>query len=171
MVRGYKKEEVAVPAVRFVDNDRYRETGELYSLFQAKQELAGAFLLLYGDIIFEPSILERLLATRADVAVVVDRAFHDEQAAAPRVEQQADLLPVRKQGLDDEAAARAGERREGNLEPLGSRHGDPRLPFAQDRVQTDRAPRALEAIGVVRWRRLEIGRQKLDGARSGCRRP
>jgi choline kinase len=34
-------------------------------------------VLLYGDIIFEPAILVRLLQTRADVAVVVDRAFHD----------------------------------------------------------------------------------------------
>jgi phosphoenolpyruvate phosphomutase len=81
VVRGYKKEEVAVPAVRFVDNDRFRETGELYSLFQAEGDLRGPFVLLYGDIIFEPAIVERLLATSADVAVVVDRAFHDAQHA------------------------------------------------------------------------------------------
>ncbi len=81
VVRGYMKEHVALPRtvseVRFVDNDRYAETGETYSLFRAEQELGGPFLMLYGDIIFEPAILEKLLRTRADVAVVVDRAFHD----------------------------------------------------------------------------------------------
>lgn len=77
VVRGYKKEQVVVPGVRYVDNDRFEETGELHSLFSAREALAGAFVVLYGDILFEASILERLLRSRADVAVVVDRAFHD----------------------------------------------------------------------------------------------
>src|SRR5262249_42316797 len=77
VVRGYKKEQIAAPGVRFVDNDRFAETGELYSLFGAEAALDGPFVFLYGDIIFEPGILEKLLRTRADVAVVVDRAFYD----------------------------------------------------------------------------------------------
>jgi phosphoenolpyruvate phosphomutase len=77
VVRGYKKEQIAVPGVRVVDNDRFDETGEVYSLFRAEGELGGPFVLLYGDIIFEPGILVKLLQTPADVAVVVDRAFHD----------------------------------------------------------------------------------------------
>ncbi len=77
VVRGYKKEQVTVPGARFVDNDRFRDTGELYSLFRAEDELDGPLLLLYGDIMFESTILEKLLRTRADVAVVVDRSFPD----------------------------------------------------------------------------------------------
>jgi phosphoenolpyruvate phosphomutase len=77
VVRGYKKEQVAVPGVRVVDNDRFAETGELYSLLRADRALGGSFVFLYGDIIFETAILEKLLHARADVAVVVDRAFHD----------------------------------------------------------------------------------------------
>ena len=77
VVRGYRKEQVACPGVRFVDNDRYAETGELQSLLRAEEELGGPFVLLYGDIVFEPGILVKLLQTRADAAVVVDRAFHD----------------------------------------------------------------------------------------------
>jgi phosphoenolpyruvate phosphomutase len=77
VVRGYKKEQIAVPGVRVVDNDRFEETGEAYSLFRAEGELNGPFVLLYGDIIFEPGILVKLLQTPAEVAVVVDRAFHD----------------------------------------------------------------------------------------------
>ena len=77
VVRGYKKEQVTAPGVRFVDNDRYAETGELYSLLQAEAELDGPCVVLYGDIIFEEPVLEKLLRTQADVAVVVDRAFPD----------------------------------------------------------------------------------------------
>lgn len=78
VVRGYKKDQVDVPAVRFVDNDRYRETGELHSLFCAAEYLDGPVLVLYGDILFEPTILERVLQSAADVSVVVDRAFADD---------------------------------------------------------------------------------------------
>ena len=81
VVRGYRKEQVIVPGVRYVDNDRYRDTGELHSLLLARDELAGPLLLLYGDIIFEPAILERLLHSEADVSIVVDRAFPDDQRA------------------------------------------------------------------------------------------
>jgi phosphoenolpyruvate phosphomutase len=77
VVRGYQKDRIDVPGVRFVDNDRYRETGEIYSLFRAESEMGKSFVLLYGDIIFEPSILEKLLRAPADVAVVVDRAYPD----------------------------------------------------------------------------------------------
>ncbi len=77
VVRGYQKEHVAAPGVRFVDNDRYAETGELASLLAAGAELDGPCVVLYGDIIFERPILDRLLRQTADVAVVVDRAFPD----------------------------------------------------------------------------------------------
>jgi phosphoenolpyruvate phosphomutase len=77
VVRGYKKEQVAAPGVRFVDNDRYAETGELHSLLSAGNDLEGPCVVLYGDIIFEPPVLEKLVRTQTDVAVVVDRAFVD----------------------------------------------------------------------------------------------
>src|SRR5947199_3201047 len=77
VVRGYRKERIWLPGLRFVDNDRFAETGEVGSLFGAERELDGPFVLLYGDILFDPAILVKLLQTKADVAVVVDRAFHD----------------------------------------------------------------------------------------------
>src|SRR5262249_19324843 len=61
IVRGYKKEQVSVAGARLVDNDRFRETGELYSLLCAGDALAGPVVVLYGDIVFEQSVLERLL--------------------------------------------------------------------------------------------------------------
>src|SRR3989449_7536838 len=77
VVRGYRKERIALPGLRFVDNDRFAETGEVGSLFGAERELDGPFVLLYGDILFDPAVLVKLLQTKADVAVVVDRVFHD----------------------------------------------------------------------------------------------
>jgi phosphoenolpyruvate phosphomutase len=81
VVRGYRKEAVVAAGVRFVDNDRFADTGELASLLAALPVVDGPFVCLYGDILFEPAILVKLLQTRAEVAVVVDRAFHDAQRA------------------------------------------------------------------------------------------
>ncbi len=77
VVRGYLKERIDLPDVRYYDNDRFRETGELASLFLAAAEMDGRFVFLYGDIVFDPSILEKLLRAEGDVNVVVDRAWYD----------------------------------------------------------------------------------------------
>jgi len=81
VVRGYRKERVVAEGVRFIDNDRWAETGELGSLFCAEQELTKACVLSYGDIVYESFVLEKLLRAKADVAVVIDRAFVDAQRA------------------------------------------------------------------------------------------
>ncbi|MGE0827291.1 MAG: isocitrate lyase/phosphoenolpyruvate mutase family protein [Candidatus Binatia bacterium] len=77
VVRGYRKEQINLPNVRYYDNDRFRDTGELTSLFLAETEMSGRFLFLYSDIIFDPAILEKLLKSEADISVVVDRAWGD----------------------------------------------------------------------------------------------
>jgi len=79
LVRGYKKEAISLPNIRYYDNDRYEETGELVSLFCAENELRGRTIVLYGDIIFETAILEKLLKSPADIALVVDLAWFDQE--------------------------------------------------------------------------------------------
>jgi phosphoenolpyruvate phosphomutase len=78
VVRGYRGEAVACSGVRFVDNDEFATTGELWSLAKAKGELAGRVLVLYGDILVDRAVVQRLLATAHDNAVVVDRAWRRE---------------------------------------------------------------------------------------------
>jgi phosphoenolpyruvate phosphomutase len=77
VVRGYKKEAIALPNIRYYDNDRYEETGELFSIFCAEGEMKGRTIVLYGDIMFDSPILEKLLKSPADVALVVDLAWTD----------------------------------------------------------------------------------------------
>jgi phosphoenolpyruvate phosphomutase len=77
VVRGYRKEQINLPNVRYYDNDRFRDTGELASLFVAEAEMSGRFVFLYSDIIFDPAILEKLLKSQADISIVVDRAWRD----------------------------------------------------------------------------------------------
>ncbi|MGH7255330.1 MAG: isocitrate lyase/phosphoenolpyruvate mutase family protein, partial [Nitrospirales bacterium] len=79
LVRGYRKEAITLPNIRYYDNDRYEETGELHSLFCAEAEMKGRCLVLYGDIIFETTVLEKLLKSPADISLVVDLAWMDQR--------------------------------------------------------------------------------------------
>jgi len=79
VVRGYKKEMLTLPGIRYYDNDRYAETGEVFSLFVAEPELKGRVLFLYSDILFDQAMLERLLRSTADISIVVDRAWIDQR--------------------------------------------------------------------------------------------
>ena len=79
LVRGYKKEAITLPNIRYYDNDRYEETGELFSIFCAESEMKGRTIVLYGDIIFDNTILEKLLKSSADITLIVDLAWQDQQ--------------------------------------------------------------------------------------------
>jgi phosphoenolpyruvate phosphomutase len=80
VVRGYKKEQVTLPNVRFYDNDAFEESGELESLLRAGAELTGPVVVMYGDILFDRNILERLLQSTDDITLVCDRSWPDTRA-------------------------------------------------------------------------------------------
>ncbi|HSA60914.1 MAG TPA: isocitrate lyase/phosphoenolpyruvate mutase family protein [Nitrospiraceae bacterium] len=95
LIRGYKKEAITLPNIRYYDNDRYEDTGELFSLFCAENELKGRTIVLYGDIIFDTAILEKLLKSPADISLVVDLAWLDqEQRSAQPIHLNPDLVSL-----------------------------------------------------------------------------
>jgi phosphoenolpyruvate phosphomutase len=75
-VRGYCKEAVDFINLHYFDNDAHQTTGELASLYAARDFLEGDMVITYGDILFDDYILENLL--RQDdggVAIAVDAAW------------------------------------------------------------------------------------------------
>lgn len=95
VIRGYKKDAIALPNIRYYDNDRYEETGELHSIFCAEAEMKGRTIVLYGDIIFDSTILEKLLKSPADFALVVDLAWQDQlQRGGPPAHLNPDLVTL-----------------------------------------------------------------------------
>jgi phosphoenolpyruvate phosphomutase len=75
VVRGHAKDRVQHPEIRTVDNDRYRETGELGSLACVPPD--GRTLVLYGDMLFDPVLVSKLMAGREDFTVLVDREIRE----------------------------------------------------------------------------------------------
>ncbi|HKB11951.1 MAG TPA: isocitrate lyase/phosphoenolpyruvate mutase family protein [Vicinamibacterales bacterium] len=84
VVRGYKKEQVNLPNVRYYDNDAFAESGEIESLLRAASELTGPVVVLYGDILFDRHILDRLLESADDITIACDRAWPDTRAGRER---------------------------------------------------------------------------------------
>jgi phosphoenolpyruvate phosphomutase len=77
VIRGFGKEEVNAPDVRFVDNDEHADTGELFTLYRAKDSLKGELVISYGDILFRRYILSSLLDIEDDIAIAVDAAWQE----------------------------------------------------------------------------------------------
>ncbi len=57
--------------IHYVENRWYDRTNNIYSLWLARQHLNNQVLLLEGDLVFEPELLQRLIQTlEPDVAIV-----------------------------------------------------------------------------------------------------
>jgi len=130
VVRGYQKDKFALPNIRYYDNESYEKNFDLASLFCAEVELRGRCLILYGDILFDRSVLEKLLQSDKDISLVVDRAWYDQHGdmrpgeASPKP----DLVLLRdppEQGYRflpstaDTTVARIGQQ-----QPPGDAHGE-----------------------------------------------
>ena len=72
VVRGYGKEQVIATNIKTIDNDEYSETGELYSLFLARENILQNTVISFGDIIFKEFILNELLNDNNDITIIVD---------------------------------------------------------------------------------------------------
>lgn len=75
VVVGYEASRVARvcgTAARTIENARYAETNSLYSLWLARDSLDGGFVVLNGDVLFHPQLLDDLLSSRVEDALVVE---------------------------------------------------------------------------------------------------
>jgi len=74
VVVGFEAGRVAAvcgPAIRFVENPIFDRTNSLYSLWLARNELAGGFVVMNSDVLFHPALLIRLLDSNHDDALLV----------------------------------------------------------------------------------------------------
>ncbi|MCA9602972.1 MAG: isocitrate lyase/phosphoenolpyruvate mutase family protein, partial [Myxococcales bacterium] len=76
VVRGYKKEAVDLAGLHYFDNDDFASTGELYSLWKARDFLKGDVVVAYGDILFDNFILQNLLGKDTPITIAVDAGFN-----------------------------------------------------------------------------------------------
>lgn len=75
IITGYKSNSVTIPNVKYYKNENYDSTNMVETLFCAKNELSGSVIVSYGDIIFERSVLEKLISADEDFAVIIDKEW------------------------------------------------------------------------------------------------
>ena len=73
VVTGYKREKIALPSILTYHNPDFRDTHILHSLFRAESEMHHKFIFLYGDVLFEDFVVEKLLKSKADINLAVRR--------------------------------------------------------------------------------------------------
>ena len=72
IVTGYKKDKIRYKNVKYFHNLKYDSTNMVETLFCAKTEMTEPTIISYGDIIFDETVLQKLLESKFDCSVVID---------------------------------------------------------------------------------------------------
>ena len=80
VVVGYKKEEVDVNGVKLIHNLDYSNTGTLYSIMCALNNISEKTVICYGDVIFDHVILSRIMESKEDITILIGNSYDSKHA-------------------------------------------------------------------------------------------
>lgn len=112
LIKGYKGEAIDFPGIKYYTNTNYRNNNILNSLFYAEKEMDGEFVVLYSDILFDKSVVEKLLKNKEDISAIVDvdwqeyyqgRTEHPIEEAENVIIQDENIIKIGKYITADEA--------------------------------------------------------------------
>jgi len=72
VVRGYQGHLINYPTVTYYENPNFKQNNILRSLFYAEDEMNDDFIFSYSDILYSKSIVEKLINSQGDIALIVD---------------------------------------------------------------------------------------------------
>jgi len=104
IVRGYQADKINFAGVTYYENPNYQNNNILNSLFYAEASMEGNFIASYSDILYDKSVLERLLEDQHDVVIVVDtdwREYYRGRIGHP-IEEAGKVLKIGKKIKADE---------------------------------------------------------------------
>ena len=73
MVGGYRVSQISSLGVSTIVNADYKSTNMVISLFCAENILQQGAIISYGDIVYSPKVMKRLLESKYDISVAVDK--------------------------------------------------------------------------------------------------
>ena len=75
VITGYCGDQIQIPNVRYYQNPFFATTNMVETLFCAEDEFDGKedIVVAYGDIIYESSVLDKLLSSDADFSIIIDK--------------------------------------------------------------------------------------------------
>lgn len=83
IVKGFLKEHIDYPETKSYENAAYAETNILMSLFSAEAEFNDDIVVLYGDVIFNRAIMEKLLGVPGDIVLTIEEDWQKGYTARP----------------------------------------------------------------------------------------
>jgi len=84
--------------IDLIHNEAFANTDNMYSLYCAREAVAGdPFVLSNGDVVFEPSVVDRLAAIDDHSAIAVDTDQYDPEAMKITVDEGGDVDGISKE--------------------------------------------------------------------------
>ncbi len=75
VIGGYRIDQLRKYNVQLIENPRFASTNMVRTLMCARDLFKDGFIMSYGDIVYSPSVLKRLLSDTHAIAVTVDRQW------------------------------------------------------------------------------------------------
>jgi len=75
VITGYKSEAFCLDGVKYCHNADFDKSHIMKSIMTAENELEGKVLAIFSDILFDGSIIDRIMKATADITLVVDSSF------------------------------------------------------------------------------------------------
>lgn len=74
LVGGYLQDALVAPGIQQFRNENYMQTNMAATLFAAEAFMSTEqdLIIAYGDIVYQPQVLESLIKTKADVVIAAD---------------------------------------------------------------------------------------------------
>ena len=83
VVTGYKKEKFTFKNIKYIHNPNFREQEQTGSLMVARSEIVGDILIMFGDILFEETILQQMLNSKCDIVIAIDKDWEKSYEERP----------------------------------------------------------------------------------------
>jgi choline kinase len=77
IVTGYQAEKINLQSLTYFNNPHYNTSNMVETLFCARNKMEGSVIVVYGDIIFEKDVLKKLLESKDDYSIIVDKNWED----------------------------------------------------------------------------------------------
>lgn len=75
VVRGHEGGQFTRTDVEYCENYDFLETSSAHSLFCAEPAMTDGFLLIYSDILFDETLVRRLLDSEGDIVLLLDKSY------------------------------------------------------------------------------------------------
>lgn len=72
IVKGYMPEKIRISGVKYYVNEDYENTNMVESLFAAEKEMDDELIVCYSDILYQKSVIKKIMESKADIGVTVD---------------------------------------------------------------------------------------------------